>query len=164
LSRGVIDHLVYATPELQATVADLRSKGIELVEGGSHVGIGTRNFLTGLGGEIYLEVIGPDPEQDEPPAPRPFGIDDLDEAKLVTWAERVEGLEGQGSVAMTRMRPDGVLLEWTIALQEDGPFQIDWKDSPHPTESLPSSCTLRSFDTDRRIAVIDTPTGVVVLT
>ncbi|KAA9157212.1 VOC family protein [Amycolatopsis acidicola] len=159
-----IDHLVYATPDLQGTVAWLDDRGLRLSPGGPHVGLGTRNFLAGLGGATYLEVVGPDSEQPEPPRPRPFGIDELRAARLVTWAARVPrmaeaiaaarqaGYELSDPHPMSRRRPDGVLLEWELAFPPDGagivPFLIDWRESPHPSESLAGAATLESFSAE----------------
>ena len=81
-----IDHLVYATPDLAAAVADIEERfGVAPTPGGAHVGLGTFNALLGLGGRTYLEIVGPDPAQPEPVNPRPFGIDDLTEPSLVAW-------------------------------------------------------------------------------
>jgi Glyoxalase-like domain len=159
----LIDHLVYATPDLAVTVAELRSQGLGLVPGGPHPGLGSRNFLAGLGGGSYLEVIGPDPEQPEPEAPRRFGIDALTGPRLVTWAAQVRGLDEAIAKArdaglamgdatpMSRRRPDGVLLAWKLAFPPaDGeggvvPFLIDWGESPHPAETAPEGTRLVSF-------------------
>ncbi|ALG08115.1 hypothetical protein AOZ06_15365 [Kibdelosporangium phytohabitans] len=151
----LIDHLVYAVPDL-SEVGDL---GIELTEGGRHVGRGTRNLLANLGGGAYFEVIGPDRDQPEPGAPRPFGIDELTAPKLVAWAARVEDIDDvverakaqgydPGPVAVTsRRRADGVLLEWrhTPMLAGPLPFLIDWGTTPHPADSLPTGAELVSF-------------------
>jgi glyoxalase-like protein len=152
---ALIDHLVYATPDLD--VVD--RLGIPLSPGGRHVGRGTRNFLAGLGGGAYLEVIGPDSEQPEPAAPRPFGIDDLAEPRLVAWAARVEGInevveraKSQGYdpgpvTGMSRRRPDGVLLKWQLTLSAQGllPFLIDWGTTPHPSKDAVQGSELVSF-------------------
>ena len=63
-----IDHLVYATPDLPATVAQVaRLTGVAPTEGGRHPGWGTRNYLLSLGERVYLEIVGPDEEQPPPP-------------------------------------------------------------------------------------------------
>lgn len=147
-----LDHLVLATPELAATVADFtRRTGVTPAPGGAHVGLGTRNFLVSLGGSSYLEIIGPDPEQSEPDGPRPFTVDELASARTVTWAisppdldaaveaARARGYDPGSIRPMSRRRPDGTLLEWRLT---DGdtqhpsglvPFLIDWGASVHPT-------------------------------
>ncbi|MGX9884339.1 VOC family protein [Streptomyces sp. NPDC002276] len=149
-----LDHLVLATPELAATVADFTSRtGIAPVAGGVHVGLGTRNYLVSLGGSRYLEILGPDPEQAEPSGPRPFGVDGLSGARTVTWAisppdldaavaaARAQGYDPGPVRAMSRRRPDGTLLEWRLTDGDTAhpsglvPFLIDWSASPHPTAS-----------------------------
>lgn len=159
----MIDHLVYATPDLAATVAELEARlGVPLPPGGPHVGRGTANHLADLGGGSYLEVIGPDPDQPAPGAPRSFGIDDLREPRLVTWCARPSrsldevvaaaaavGHDLGAVLDMSRRRPDGVLLEWRLSVRlhdpDHGtvPFVIDWRDSPHPTTSLAPGLRLR---------------------
>ena len=109
-----------------------------------------------------MEIIGPILAQDLEgnrggriaALPRPgimtFAIrsDDLD---TLSAAARREGLSLQGPAAMSRDRPDGVRLDWTILYLEDSrfgeaiPFVIDWGASPHPSESVPAGCRLRSF-------------------
>lgn len=156
----MIDHLVYGTPDLDATVARLAALGVPLAPGGQHVGLGTRNHLADLGGGGYLEVIGPDPEQPEPAQPRPFGVDELAGERLVTWAARVDAIDGIVAAAraaghdpgparaMQRDRPDGVRLSWRLtappAPELGGlvPFLIDWADTPHPAASAPRGARL----------------------
>ena len=88
MDRG-LDHLVYATPDLDASVEELAERlGTDPVPGGAHPGWGTRNALIGLGPGSYLEVIGPDPGQPRSDHPRPLLIDELTSARLVTWAYR----------------------------------------------------------------------------
>lgn len=162
-----IDHLVYAVPDLAHGVEEIESKfGVAPSPGGAHIGRGTFNALLGLGDRTYLEIIGPDPAQPEPNQPRPFGIDDLDSPRLVAWcaaprrplcdvveAARLAGYEPGDVQTMTRRRPDGVELEWTLTLPsleacEGGvlPFFIDWGRTVHPTESIPVGGTLMSLD------------------
>ena len=163
----MIDHLVFASvdlPNATALVAELL--GVTPTPGGSHVGKGTRNELLSLGGATYLEVIGPDEAQPAPDGARPFGIDELIEPALVAWcvrpsrplreiisAAREAGIEFGDVSAMSRRRPDGVLLEWELTVpQFDGPFgralpfMIDWADSAHPSDTLPSAVRLVELD------------------
>ncbi|MER8011295.1 VOC family protein [Streptomyces sp. NPDC094149] len=158
-----LDHLVLATPDLAATVADFaRRTGVPPAPGGAHVGLGTRNFLVALGGSSYLEIIGPDPEQTEPDGPRPFAVDELASARTVTWAlsppdldvavmsARARGYDPGDIRPMSRRRPDGSLLRWRLT---DGdtqhpsglvPFLIDWGSAVHPSASgLPVTPLLR---------------------
>lgn len=156
-----LDHLVYATPDLAGTVADLRGRGVDLAPGGPHPGRGTRNHLAGLGDGAYLEVIGPDADQEPPAGPRWFGIDELTGPRLVTWAVRVPDLTAAleqsraagypfgEPVEMSRRRPDGVLLRWSLAFPRRGggvaPFLIDWQGSPHPADALRPGTTLAAL-------------------
>jgi Glyoxalase-like domain len=171
----VIDHLVLATADLERTIASIGSRlGVTPVAGGQHVGMGTRNELVGLGGGSYLEIVGPDLEQPTPSGPRPFGIDELDGEALVAWCARPDGglaavvaaIEAAGHrpgpiSAMSRRRPDGVVLTWRLtfpqpdtALGAVAPFLIDWGTSPHPALDVPASATVRL----ERL-VLDTPDG-----
>ncbi len=151
LSR--VDHIVYATPDLDQTVADIeRLLGVRATPGGRHATWATRNALLALGDRTYLEIVGPDhgTARAESGAPRPFRIDTLQAPRLVTWAAKAEHLDRMVSDAKqhgielgpvergVRERPDGTVLRWTMtdldASVGDGlvPFLIDWGDSPHP--------------------------------
>ncbi|MEV7996894.1 VOC family protein [Streptomyces sp. NPDC086077] len=147
-----LDHLVLATPDLAATVAEFaRRTGVTPVVGGSHVGLGTRNYLVGLGASGYLEIIGPDPEQSTPGGPRPLGVDELAAPRTLTWAisppdldaavasARARGYDPGTPRAMSRRTPDGTLLRWRLtdgaAAHPSGlvPFLIDWGAARHPS-------------------------------
>ncbi|RZQ63246.1 VOC family protein [Amycolatopsis suaedae] len=158
----MLDHLVYSTPDLAGTVDELRERGVDLVPGGPHDGLGTRNFIGPLGGSAYLEVVGPDPDQPAPARPRPFRIDELTVPTLVTWAvattdidttvarARAAGHDAGVPFGMARRRPDGVLISWRIAFPVtdwDGlaPVLIDWGDAPHPSGGLPGGTRLESL-------------------
>ena len=146
-----LDHLVFGVPDLVTGVAAFAERtGVQPVPGGRHVGRGTANYLVGLGDHRYLEIIGPDPDQPEPPGPRPFGVDELTEARLLTWCARPDDLDrcvaqarARGydpgePAAMSRRTPDGTVLNWRLTPDTvaDGgivPFLIDWGASEHPT-------------------------------
>jgi Glyoxalase-like domain len=144
---AALDHLVLATPNLAATSAWItEATGVVPSAGGQHIHLGTRNTLCSLGPTSYLEIVGPDPEQPDPPMARPFGIDALNEATFVAWAIAVadideairaaqaDGFDPGEPFAMQRRRPDGLILSWrlTMPMTTTVPFLIDWLDSPHP--------------------------------
>jgi Glyoxalase-like domain len=158
---GEIDHLVYATPDLDVTVEALAALlGVRAVPGGRHPGRGTRNALLGLGGRCYLEVVGPDEDQAAPAEGRWFSIDHLDRARLVAWAVRDPDLDARSAEAVaahlslgpivsgSRQRPDGERLSWRFTdpavLAAGGvvPFLIDWGTGPHPADTLPQHVRL----------------------
>jgi hypothetical protein len=170
-----IDHLVLAAPDLVALVGSAAAQlGVAPAPGGPHPGRGTRNELVGLGKGLYLELIGPDPDQPPPAGPRQFGIDALTGPTLVAWCARpvrpladvvadatAAGFNLGPIASMSRQRPDGVLLQWRLtfpqlASPDEGtmPFLIDWGDSPHPSTALPQgvellALTLGSTDPSR---------------
>ncbi len=157
----MIDHLVYASPDLDRGVQAVETLlGVRAVPGGSHPQWGTRNALLALGPDVYLEIIAPDPELPRPDRGYAFGIDGLEAPKLVTWAmksddidalsekAREEGYDPGLALDGSRALPDGGSLRWRLTLPKldtgDGlvPFIIDWRDSPHPSSALPSGGTL----------------------
>jgi Glyoxalase-like domain len=156
-----IDHLVYATPDLNRGIDEIeRLLGVRPVIGGRHLGRGTHNALVALGEDVYLEIIAPDPGQSDPPTPRAFGLDNLEKAQLVTWAAKSNDVESVRVAAETsgiflggiqqgsRQRPDGVTLSWRYTnpatVVADGliPFFIDWGKSPNPAASAPQGARL----------------------
>ena len=151
LPDNSMDHVVLATPDVAETSAWIeQATGVTASYGGAHVGRGTFNRLCSFGNGVYLEIIGPDPDQPHPVEPRPFGIDSLRDAGVAAWCVRrseLAALAARGSefdaafvgpVAMSRDAPEG-LLSWQLlfvsADVEFGliPFFIDWGDSPHPS-------------------------------
>ena len=156
-----VDHLVYATPNLDDGVAEIeRLTGVRASPGGSHPGRGTRNALIALGPRTYLEIMGPDPGQPAPSEPRVFGIDQLKRSRLVAWylrgtdlprlrAEAVAKGVPLGEVRSgSRRRLDGVELSWQFTDPRvrvgDGvvPLFIDWGASQHPASGAVGGVSL----------------------
>jgi len=159
-----VDHLVYATPNLDQGIAEIEKLlGIKATPGGQHPGRGTKNALVALGPTAYLEIIAPDPEQPTPKEPRSFGIDGLKHSKLVTWSMKGTNLAQLRDEAVhrdvafdevrsgDRQRPDGISLSWQVispAVPEaEGilPFFIDWGTSAHPAETAVKGARLVSI-------------------
>lgn len=162
--RLELDHLVYATPDLEATIADLEALlGVRAAYGGRHQGRGTRNALIALSELSYLEIVGPDETQTDVVRPRWLGVDALTAPRLVTWAAKcadieslVEGVAGDGVVlggvtSGSRQTTDGTELRWRLtdpaAMLEGGviPFLIDWGTTVHPASTAPAGPALLSL-------------------
>ena len=158
-----IDHLVWATPNLEEGVSEIREIfSTEPVPGGSHPGLGTRNALLGLERQQYFEVLAPDPNQSQF---RSFGrwMEGVSASGLLSWAGRSSNLEALAEAAarsdglepgkiesMSRRRPDGSSLSWKL-MMVDGhdfgrlvPFFIEWADF-HPSQSLQPVASLESM-------------------
>ena len=164
-----IDHLIYATPDLDRTVTDLELQtGVRASAGGSHPGRGTRNALLALGARCYLEILGPDSAQPPPERPRTRGIDQLQAARLVGWAADATDLDSRSQRAMaqgvelgavrpgSRQKPDGELLRWRFTdpnkILLDGlvPFLIDWGGAAHPALDAAKGCRCLSCELSTR--------------
>jgi hypothetical protein len=156
-----LDHLVYAAPDLERGIREIEElTGVRAFPGGQHAGRGTRNALIALGSEMYLEIIGPDPDQPSPPSPRWFGIDQLDASRLVTWGAKTSDVDRVYARAIehriplggvksgSRLRSDGVLLSWRYTEPEPDmsggiiPFFIDWGQSSHPSRTAATGLVL----------------------
>ena len=161
MNKPELDHLVYATPDLERTVEELEENlGVRAVPGGRHPGEGTRNALIGLGTGRYLELLGPDPSQPPPSRPLWLGLEGLARPRLTAWAMKAADLDGVSHRALAagarlgpiedgkRRRSDGALLTWRFTdphvVTANGlvPFFIDWGSSPHPSESAPGGASL----------------------
>ena len=159
----MIDHLVYATPDIDETVSDLaQSLGVEAVPGGRHLGYGTRNALLSLGSS-YLEIIGPDSGQPRPISGYWYGVENIGVARLVTWTAGVEHIERVAAHAhvlgykpgdvhnLFRETPEGDRLSWRLTLPTMAgngliPNLIEWDaDCPHPAETSPGGVVLREL-------------------
>ena len=147
-----LDHLVYAVPDLGDGVAQLEAAlGVPTLPGGQHDGLGTHNAILPLERSSYVEVIALDPANPSPAMPPPFGLKDLSEARLVTWAvhsydfesdtdrARQNGYDPGLTVPLSRTMPGGEKLEWKLTVRPEPlgggliPFVIDWGATPHPS-------------------------------
>lgn len=162
------DHIVYFVPDLEKAYEQFETNwGVRPKFGGQHVGRGSHNALLSLGNNSYLEIIAPDPAQPTPPAPRSFGMDQLTEPRLITWAVGTTDIESAVQHAQTagydpgpilpssRLRSDGFLMEWKLTRSAEAaagttpkgdwliPFLIDWGNTPHPSKNNPGGCTLQ---------------------
>lgn len=145
----LIDHVIYAHPDLDAAVAEIEELfGVRAAGGGQHSGRGTHNKVLALGPRTYLELIAPDPGQPEPSRPRPYGVEGITRGRLVGWALASDDIEGAvaracsmgfdpgGVIDGQRVSATGTMLRWRVSgnAQTAGlvPFLIDWGDTPHP--------------------------------
>lgn len=168
-AKNAVDHLVLAVDDLQRGIEWVEQKtGVRAVVGGKHPNRGTQNALLSFGGNQYLEILAPDPEQAG--HARAAGLLKLTTPRLVLWASataEIEKLAQQakatqllvmGPVDGSRARPDGKLLKWrslSVAREADKnviyfnvvPFFIQWdKDSLHPSQDSPAGCKLLALE------------------
>jgi Glyoxalase-like domain len=161
---AVLDHLVYAAPDLDVAIQDLESRlGVRPGYGGKHAGGLTHNALLSLGEGSYLEIIASVPGAAESGTPLAFGLDTLEEPRLVTWSmkapdidsrieeARASGYDPGDPVDGGRDLPDGSRLSWRVSLRPqlagDGvvPFLTQWRSEPHPSETAPDGCRFVSL-------------------
>src|SRR5262249_38351439 len=166
-----LDHFMLATPDLAATAAEVeRRAGVRPTPGGPHPGQGTRNMLLSLGAGCYLELIGPDANQDQTgnfaerlarlPSPEMlmFGLrtTEIDAANarataLGLWAMCPNGKRVDGPIVMSRVLPAGGLLTWRLLLLGSDtypfglPFFIQWETTRHPSDDSAGGYTVKKF-------------------
>lgn len=151
-----LDHLAVVYSDLaEGTGWAEEALGVSFQAGGTHARYGTHNRLLGLGPDVYLEVIAPDPGAASQ-GPRWFGLDAISgPPRLGNWivacddldAALAAGPEGAGE-AVALERGD---LRWRIAVPADGslpmaggwPTLIEWAPATrHPATRL-ADCGLR---------------------
>ena len=148
-----LDHLAVVCSDLaDGTAWAEAALGVSFLTGGKHARYGTHNRLLGLGPDLYLEAIAPDPEAASM-GPRWFGLDAASgEPRLGNWIVACDNLsaaleaspKGAGE-AVDLERGD---LKWRIAVPEDGslpmaggwPTLIEWAPGTrHPATRLADS-------------------------
>ena len=127
--------------------------------GGKHQGYGTHNSLLGLGHHTYLEIIAPDPDQNKVSA-NWIPADRVKSPQLIGWAIATNQIDEVTHefgrwfgdvVALSRLKPDGSLLQWKMTLPRfdlyNGfiPFLIDWGSTAHPSSVLPKAGTIENL-------------------
>lgn len=157
-----LDHIIFGCSDLHSGIDYIEKlSGYRAEIGGSHPGNGTWNALLGLGRRRYLEILAPDPQQEQTLWPEK--LLNLTEPQIVGWAVRHTDLGNYalflrknnvpciGPRQASRIRPDGREFRWTfLTLQDDKqsfmPFFIDWDNaSPHPSDEAPGACLLMEF-------------------
>jgi hypothetical protein len=144
-----LDHIAVSAATLEDGAAWVEmALGVPLAGGGKHPHMGTHNRLLGLG-DLYLEVIAPDPEAPRPAWPRWFDLDRFQGApRLSNWICRTDDLDaalaaappGTG-IATDLARGD---YRWRFALPPTGrlpfddcfPALIQWQGDLHPAKAL----------------------------
>lgn len=147
-----IDHLAVVATRLEDGVAAIEALfGVTMAGGGKHPLMGTHNRLVGLG-DLYLEVIAPDPDALSPGRARWFDMDRFTgPPRLTHWiastddlaAELALGPIGIGA-ALALARGD---YRWQMAVPESGrlpfdggfPALIEWQGAAHPAAALPDN-------------------------
>lgn len=165
MNDRIIDHIVYAVPNLEEGITRFTElTGVEPVFGGYHTTKGTKNGLVRLGDNCYLEILAVDHENKKVTPPRWMGVDLINVPQITRWSLKSDNLKVDSEV-LKAYHPDmgGIQggerktatddwLRWQMILPlanplvEVIPFFTDWKDSSlHPTDKLAPLCSLVSL-------------------
>ena len=156
-----LDHIVYCTPDLNLGIKLIEDlTGVQPVIGGRQLTKGTHNAILSIGPLCYLEILAPDPANQDISPPRWMGIDLLEGPCISRWSIRTSQLTSQfeefrkiipyiGVIEEgSRKLNNGSILKWSLT--DPGvqpgistiPFLIDWKNSPHPASKLEMKCQI----------------------
>jgi hypothetical protein len=135
----VIDHLIVCLGDLEGGAREFGDRfGLSSLDGGRHPGHGTANRIVPLG-DFYIELLAVVDASEA--AGSPFGSwvtgratsDGVVDAVCVRTSDlnTVCARLGLESTEMSRHRPDGVELKWSVAgvelaIEESLPFFIEW--------------------------------------
>lgn len=137
-----------------------KKMGVEVLYGGQHKTEGTHNAVVNLGNGAYLELLAIDEKNTAIASSRWMGIDLITEPIMTRWALKSTNLPSDVKILQTanpemgeifagsRKKTDGSTLRWAMVkplshpMVEILPFMVDWKDSVHPTMTMPDVCKL----------------------
>jgi len=131
------DHIVIGVQNIEKSLEAYSDLGFEVVEGGHHPSIGTRNAIVRFGLD-YLELLAVENVRQARNSGS-FGSELVDflskssgfvgfvlaSSKIEDEATNLEnaGLEYNGPFAMDRLRPDGKLLAWQLVVPGSSPWR-----------------------------------------
>ena len=145
----VFDHLAVSALTLEEGVEAVEAAlGVPLQAGGQHPHMATHNRLLALG-DLYLEVIAPDPSQPKPLWPRWFDLDRFTGPPRITnWITRCDDLAAELAASPADTGTPVALsrgdYRWQMAVPADGilpfggafPALIHWQGTAHPAQAL----------------------------
>jgi hypothetical protein len=151
-----IDHIVYACKDLDSGIREIKDMtGVEAVYGGKHLAFGTHNALINLGKEVYLEIIAPDPDNQNVKSPRWMGVDLIEgKGRITRVALKSDDLQKDVETlrkiapeygnwgAGSRQTSGGKEISWKMSyplaepLVDLVPFYVEWEGNYHPTQDL----------------------------
>ena len=146
-----LSQVILGVRDLDEAARRIAARGLVVLDGGVHPGLGTANRIVPLG-DAYFELLGM--VDRELAARNPYGAALLRQIaggdRLVRWSLRTDDLDrvaaarGLTPEARSRRRPDGTLLTWRAAglspsLAEGWlPFFMQWDDPAHYPGALPA--------------------------
>jgi hypothetical protein len=147
-----LDHLAVSALTLEEGVAAVEAAlGVALAPGGKHAHMATHNRPLALG-DIYLEVIAPDPAAPRPAWPRWFDLDRFTgPPRLTNWVAACDDLDAEVALGPAGVGVPVALargdLRWRMAVPDDGrlpldgafPALIQWQGPLHPAAMLPDA-------------------------
>lgn len=146
-----LSQVILGVQDLDAATAAIAARGLQVLDGGRHPGLGTANRIVPLGRQYFelLSVVDRD-EADR----NPFGQALLRQIaqgdRLVRWSLRTDAIDqvaarlGLAVEPRARVRPDGGKLTWRAAdldlAQQLGwlPFFVAWDDPEQYPGLLPA--------------------------
>lgn len=144
-----LSQVIYGVHDLDVATKQLESRGLTVVDGGHHPGLGTANRIIPLG-DAYFEILGIVDKQEA--LRNPFGLalsqQIQDGNRLVRWSLRTDSIDeiaGERNLtpeSRSRRRPDGILLTWqaaglSLSLAEGWlPFFMQWDNPTHYPGSI----------------------------